>query len=299
MKTSEKKEANSMLKKSERTRLKYIAVLPSLITLINGLLGFAAIGFASRAVMADEPMVSLKLFATSGYLIFFAMIADMLDGRVARMSQSTSSFGGQLDSMCDMISFGVAPAFLMLKILNYHLHRIAMDTTLFSYTERFIWLCGGVYVACTAIRLARFNVENEEDESAHMSFMGLPSPAAAGIIASLVIFYFLLPDFADMETSFFGTAERIIIFVLPLLTLLSGVLMISRVRYPHVINHYLKGKKPFTYLIYVLVYLAMLAWNHQLVVVISFVGFAASGIFRRIYFRFSKKDDPLELETEN
>ena len=105
-------------------------------------------------------------------MIFFAMIADMLDGRVARMSQATSSFGGQLDSLCDMVSFGIAPAFLMLKILENKLDLSSLNQTTFgTFLERFIWLAAAVYFSCAAIRLARFNVENEKEESEHISFV--------------------------------------------------------------------------------------------------------------------------------
>ena len=132
-----------------KQRLNYIAILPSLITLLNGICGFAAIVLAAN-----------NRFALAGYVLLLAMIADMLDGRVARMSQSTSSFGGQLDSLCDIISFGVAPAFLMLKVLEYKLELVELN-----FLERFVWLAAAAYISCTAIRLARFNVENEEDES--------------------------------------------------------------------------------------------------------------------------------------
>ena len=111
--TGERK--RDLLRNVRKQRLKYIAILPSLITLINGICGFAAICFTSEGIEGNFELYKLDLpyFAVSGYLIFIAMVADMLDGRVARMSHATSSFGGQLDSLCDIISFGVAPAFLV------------------------------------------------------------------------------------------------------------------------------------------------------------------------------------------
>ena len=120
-------------------------------------------------------------------MVLLAMVFDMLDGRLARMSHATSSFGGQLDSLCDMVSFGIAPAFLMLQIVSERkLEPIIPFSG--SLLHRFIWLAALAYISCTAIRLARFNVENEESEVAHMSFVGLPSPAAAGVVVSLIIF---------------------------------------------------------------------------------------------------------------
>ena len=107
LKTEAAKE--SLLRRMRKQRLKYVTVLPSLITILNGICGFAAIILASRGA-----------FAMAGYMVLLAMIADMLDGRLARMNKSTSSFGGQLDSLCDIISFGVAPAFLMIEVLQQY-----------------------------------------------------------------------------------------------------------------------------------------------------------------------------------
>ncbi|MHC4739962.1 MAG: CDP-alcohol phosphatidyltransferase family protein, partial [Planctomycetota bacterium] len=106
-----RKTKGGLLRRVRKQRLKSITVLPSLITILNGVAGFAAIAFAAKA--------SKDAFAMAGYMVLLAMIADVLDGRLARISKSTSSFGGQLDSLCDIISFGVAPAFLMLKVLEY------------------------------------------------------------------------------------------------------------------------------------------------------------------------------------
>ncbi|MHC4596343.1 MAG: CDP-diacylglycerol--serine O-phosphatidyltransferase, partial [Planctomycetota bacterium] len=172
-----------LLRRVRRQRLKSVTILPSLITILNGVFGFAAIIFAGEGE-----------FVKAGYMILLAMLADMLDGRLARISHNTSSFGGQLDSLCDIISFGVAPAFLILRILEPKLESVGFTGE--SFLHRFIWLAAVAYMSCAAIRLARFNVENEEDETAHMSFVGLPSPAAAGVIVSLVIFHQeALPEF--------------------------------------------------------------------------------------------------------
>jgi phosphatidylserine synthase len=116
-------------------------------------------------------------------------------------------------------------------------------------------------------------VENEEDESAHMSFMGLPTPAAAGVIVSLVIFHQeTLPTFA-------------IICVLPFFALGISILMIGRIRYPHILNQYLRGKKPFTYLIRVLLLLLALVFFIQTALVVIFCGFAVNSFVKWLYFR--------------
>lgn len=289
------------LRRVRRQRLKYISVLPSMITLINGLCGFAAITFAGKGVIEIEGITSLKYFAISGYLIFVAMVADVLDGRVARMSQSTSSFGGQLDSLCDVISFGVAPAYLMLKLLSYQLEQLNLNPFLNTFLIRFLWLSAGVFMACAAVRLARFNVENEEDETSHMSFLGLPTPAAAGVIASIIVFYQdLLPVLAEKNSTVYWFVENLIVYCLPFVGLCTAILMVSRVRYPHIVNQYLRGKKPIAYLFWGIGLLVVFCWNPQLMLFIGFCSFALLGFGRYVYYKVIAKNSPeAKLFTED
>ena len=292
----------SFLRRMRRQRLKYITILPSLVTIINGACGFAAITFASQAITSETGQWSyhrlvVPYFAMAGYMILLAMVADMLDGRLARMSNSTSSFGGQLDSLCDIVSFGVAPAFLMIKIIEHKLSGLTeINPIIISFIERFIWLAAATYLSCAAIRLARFNVENEEDESAHMSFVGLPSPAAAGIIVSLVIFnQETVPDFLshpgrDWAAGFVSfMLDDLVIYSLPIITLCAAFLMVSRIRYAHVINQYIRGKKPFAHLIRALLFFALIIWSRQVALVVIFCGFAASGFLKWFYCRFFRR----------
>lgn len=272
-----------LLRRVRKQRLKYITILPSLVTILNGVCGFIAIilaGKGAEQVIAGVPAGEQKAyFAASGYMILLAMIADMLDGRLARRVKSTSSFGGQLDSLCDVISFGAAPVFLMLKIVEFKLE--LMNSSGDNALQRFIWLAAAAYLSCAIIRLARFNVENAEDESAHMSFMGLPTPAAAGVIVSLVILH-------QESLSFFEETLPMInavIYVLPFVALGLAGLMVSRIRYPHVLNQYLRGKKPFGHFIRVLLLLAFLAWNRQVALVLIFCGFAAGSFVKWLYLR--------------
>ncbi len=276
-----------LLRRVRRQRLKYITILPSLITLLNGICGFAAIVFASKGVEhMSVRQVDLPYFAWSGYMIFFAMIADMLDGRVARMSKTTSSFGGQLDSLCDMISFGVAPAFLMLKVVEYKLGGlIGPEFVLEGFVYRFVWLAAVSYMACAAIRLARFNVENVEDETAHMSFMGLPTPAAAGVPASLIVFYEDMLLTVGKDSMLFRVAEGVIIYSLPFVAIGVAILMIGRIRYPHLVNLYLRGRKPIKHLQWAVVIFAMIVFFLQTALVISFCGFALTGFGKWSLYR--------------
>ena len=290
---------DNLLRRVRKQRLNYITILPSLVTILNGVCGFAAIGLASKG--AKLGIAQFSYFAMAGYMILLAMIADMLDGRLARMSKSTSSFGGQLDSLCDIISFGVAPAFLMLKVLEYKLDALAqLSPTLADFLQRFFWLTAAAYISCAAIRLARFNVENEEDESAHMSFMGLPTPAAAGVLVSLVIFHQeTLPDLSAAHLHAYVICENTVIYSLPLLSLGLAVLMISRIRYPHILNQYIRGKKPFAHFIRVLLLLGLIVWSRQAALVLIFCGFAASGFVKWLYYKSFRKIDTRALPFNN
>ncbi|MBN2591940.1 MAG: CDP-alcohol phosphatidyltransferase family protein [Sedimentisphaerales bacterium] len=276
----------SLLRRVRRQRLKYITILPSLITILNGVFGFTAIIFAGKGldVLSVDSKIpfftfgSTTYFAMSGYMILVAMIADMLDGRLARRMQGTSSFGGQLDSLCDIISFGVAPAYLMLNVLESVVADIGLADE--RFLQRFIWITAAAYISCAAIRLARFNVENEEDESAHMSFMGLPTPAAAGVIVSLVIFHQeKLPKLAITNFAIIG--------LLPFIALGISILMVSRIRYPHILNQYLRGKKPFAHLIRILLLLIFVFVSIQAALVVTFCVFAANSFLRWLYYRIS------------
>jgi len=303
LKTQAAKE--SLLRRVRRQRLKYITVLPSLVTILNGVCGFSAIVFASKGAAAginhfSYHRLTLPYFAMAGYMILLAMIADVLDGRLARMSKNTSSFGGQLDSLCDIISFGVAPAFLMLKVLEYKLGGYPEQNLSFvNFLQRFIWLAAASYISCAAIRLARFNVENEEDESAHMSFIGLPTPAAAGVVVSIVIFYqeTLLELSAESSRAYI-ICEDAIIYALPLLVLGVAVLMVSRIRYPHILNQYIKGKKPFAHLIRALLFLGLIIWSRQVALVLIFCGFAASGFLKWFYCKVIHRKSDFALSAE-
>lgn len=281
-------------------RLRTVTILPSLITLVNGICGFAAIGLAARGP---------NKFALAGYMIFFAMIADMLDGRVARMSHTTSSFGGQLDSLCDMLSFGAAPAVLIFQVLMQNFPDLFGEGTFFfsDFFRRFLWLAGGTYLCCATVRLARFNVENVEDETAHRVFFGLPTPAAAGVLAGLVVLIEHMKADPTTQTPMFVFALKTMLYCLPLITIGLGTLMVSRIQYPHLINQYLRGRKPVTHLFWVAVIIGLI-WQAglQAALVFCFGGYALTGLVRWIWHRLHVRrtaapaDQPIpdSVETE-
>jgi len=151
---------------------KTLFVLPNLITLGSVFCGFNAI----RLVSKDDPG-EVDVYRAA-VLLIFAMLFDLMDGRVARMTKTQSAFGLQLDSLADIISFGVAPALLVYK---WVLHREPIPGILTAF----------MFVSCAAIRLARFNVLSSNEKGAPTKpgkyIMGLPSPPAAGILIALMI----------------------------------------------------------------------------------------------------------------
>jgi CDP-diacylglycerol---serine O-phosphatidyltransferase len=165
------------------------------------------------------------------------MVFDALDGHVARLSRTSSDFGAQLDSLCDVVTFGVAPGFLLVKMIPRFtfLHREA------------VWTIAAAYAACAALRLARFNVESGEDDD-HMHFSGLPSPAAAASIAGFGILFY---ELRRSGNQLLGAAEidGVLQTILPLFAVIVGLLMVSRIPYPHVVNQALRGQRSFGHVV--------------------------------------------------
>jgi CDP-diacylglycerol--serine O-phosphatidyltransferase len=230
--------------RGRRLILRSTAVLPATFTLLNALSGFASIHFATKDALGQATLWNL---AAASWFIFGAMAFDMLDGRLARMTRRTSDFGGQLDSLADVISFGLAPAILMLRTVVMIL-RGPLQLPGYPAVERVVWGFAAVYMACAALRLARFNVENEPDESAHLVFKGLPSPGAAAAVAGLVLL------FAELEPIHEGWKSSpwllgAVSFTLPVVTLLAGLLMVSSFPYLHLMNQYVRAKRPFGYIV--------------------------------------------------
>ena len=290
-------------------RVRGVAVLPSLFTLGNAVCGFAAIYYAA---MPGENFRGFgeKLFvsplALAGYLVFAALLADAVDGRLARLAQSASDFGGELDSLADVVSFGVAPAFLLIK-LAAGTEQNATDIAPIGapWMGKGIWLIAAIYLCCTALRLARFNVENATDSSAHMSFKGLPAPAAAGVIASLAVLH---QEFLRTAATGLGNwlpsagwAESLLLRGLPAVALLLGLAMVSRIPYVHMVNQYMLGQRSFKHLVRITIFLILCLVHLQIALVIIFCGFALSGpigSLRRRWQRARAKASVVPSQTE-
>jgi len=223
----------------------YTAFFPALLTLMNGLCGLGCIHFATKhGLGARLDNVLCSSFWWASVLIFIAVACDMFDGRVARMTRNTSDFGAQLDSLCDAISFGVAPAILILRVSVAAFRATDIAWFLPDITiERIFWCFSGIYVSCAVLRLARFNVESDEAEECHVIFKGLPTPGAASSVTMVALLYLNLSG----ETPNWLSPELLNAFaaiLLPILLLIAGLLMISRVEYIHFANYYIKGNKP-------------------------------------------------------
>jgi len=230
--------------------------------------------------------------ALACYMIFAAMICDALDGRLARLARTTSDFGGQLDSLADVVSFGAAPAFIAVRlVIEVSRNYVGADPVVSPVAEtaygRFCWIAAAAYLACTALRLARFNVENVHDESAHMGFRGLPSPGAAGALISVVL---LNQEVIPNISASLARRSDLLAAAVPWVAIALGLLMVSRVPYIHLMNRFFRGKKPFWMLVTgVLAVLAFWLWP-ELVLAIALCGYAASGpvlwLVRRGQHRF-------------
>ncbi|WP_189376461.1 CDP-diacylglycerol--serine O-phosphatidyltransferase [Thalassotalea profundi] len=222
-----------------------IYLLPNLLTTAGLFSGF----FAVVSSMNGH-------FANAAIAIFVAMIFDGLDGRVARMTNTQSEFGAEYDSMADMVSFGIAPG---LVAYNWAL----------SGMGKFGWLAAFVFVAAAALRLARFNTQVGVADKRY--FQGLASPAAAGVIASLV----WVGTEYELNGQDFG-------LVLGVITIVSGLLMVSNFRYNSFKDVDWKGKVNFiVVLLIVLVFVIVAASPAELLSVI-FVLYASSGPFTTI-----------------
>lgn len=229
--------------------MRKIHILPNLVTLANAFCGLLAIckGIDALAFSHSDALGFYSKIETACWLIFLGMIFDALDGKVARMVGGASSFGAQLDSFSDMLTFGVAPAVLV-KVLIEH------EGPFYDYTvnPRVHFIAAAVFSVMAILRLARFNLETEPDASAHKSFTGLPSPAAAGSVAATMLMYLSLRnpqiENSDGNVTPLGALLRLIPQIdnhpvlqwfLPVLALMLpalGLLMVSRVRYIHMFS---------------------------------------------------------------
>jgi CDP-diacylglycerol--serine O-phosphatidyltransferase len=249
-----------------------VYLLPSLLTIGNLLCGV----YAVVLVYNDD-------YTRSAAAILVALILDGLDGAVARLTNSQSDFGLHLDSLADLVSFGVAPA-----ILSY-----AWAIRPFSQIG---WLLGSIiptalYVSCGAFRLARFNVQTRAALDKRY-FVGLPIPAAAAVIASFVLFMRESPSLVLFQRELLShrlTSALAVVMVYSL-----SFLMVSRLRYRSLKGFEIRRRQPFALLIGLTLVLLLIAAEPSLVVFGFFSLYALSGIVRTIPLVQRRLPGPVE-----
>ena len=225
-------------------RHKGIYLLPNLFTTAALFSGFYAVvsGMNGR-------------FEAAAIAIFVSMVLDGLDGRVARLTNTQSKFGAEYDSLADMVSFGVAPAFVMFSWA-------------LSDLGKFGWAMAFIYVACAALRLARFNTQIDTQDKNF--FSGLASPAAAAVVAGLIWVCF--------EEGYVGSAvpKELAVFA-GCLTAAMGFLMVSNVPYSSFKGLDLKGRVPFVMIVLVILLFGLVTLDPARILLLGFLIYVLSG----------------------
>lgn len=284
-------------------RLREVPLLPSLVTLGNVACGFLALAKIADALRMTQPQAPFSavvaLFATAATLVFVAMVCDALDGRVARMTNQATPFGAQLDSMADMVTFGVVPAFLGKVLVDWHAQ--ADGGGMLAMHPKWYFAAAAVYVLCAAMRLARFNVETGSDEADHREFRGLPSPAAAAVVCSLVLL-FCTKESADslghawLPAWFYAGLVR----AMPWLLGVLGLLMVSRIPYPHAMSYLLRKGHSLAVLGLAALVVVLAAVEWELALAVLAVGYllvgTGLGLCKRLFRR--ERDDDLDSQDE-
>jgi len=241
---------------------KGVYVLPNLFTTASLFSGFYSI------------IASMKgMYELAAWAILIAMVFDGLDGRIARMTRTTSKFGAQYDSLADLVAFGVAPA-----ILTFH-------WALMSY-GKWGWLAAFLFVTCGALRLARFNVQIAIIDS--KVFNGLAIPAGASVIATAVLLYFKLGGE--------GQFNHLSVLVG---TILVALLMVSSIKYYSFKDLNFFARKPFMSFVLIVLILVIVIAEPQIMIFTFAFGYALSGPVWLIYKLSRKKRTDQEQQVHH
>jgi CDP-diacylglycerol--serine O-phosphatidyltransferase len=275
-------------RRTRRRRLPPVSVMPTLCTLGNLVAGFAAILYASKPADFVGPWGWSGLWL-AGVLIFIGMLLDAVDGWVARLTRSISEIGMHLDSLADVVTFGVAPAYLMLQLVGRYLSDAQTASIIGPEADdhlvKVVWAVAVVYICCAALRLARFNVETGPGHIERSgTFRGLPSPGAAGAVASLILLhqYLVVDLFAEEVPRSFARGAA---FGIPFVTLLAGLAMVSSIPYTHLTNRYLYGPRSFGYVVRFVVLLALAIWFPWWTLALVFSAYVLSGPVQLLRWR--------------
>ncbi len=259
------------------TQASRIYFLPNLMTAGNLFCGFVAVIHCIQARLAETVPTGEYLNQSSAghytqavWFIFGAAAFDTLDGRLARMGGRESLFGAEFDSLADIISFGIAPALMVFFL-------ILSPTQGYELFRNIGWFIGFIYLLCAAVRLARFNVITNpllhgEKKDTNKDFVGLPVPAAAATVASLVLF---LIHLAAMDKSL-----RLWALALPPLMLLIAVLMVSTVRYPSGKGVDLQTRTRLQPFVLFLVFVGLVVVFKEVALLCSCLGYIFFGLIR-------------------
>ena len=252
-----------------------IYFLPNLFTSGNLFFGFLAIIRCIQAKYDPDPLQSKEFYTHAVWFILLACICDALDGRMARIGRKESIFGKEFDSIADVVSFGVAPALMVFFL-------ILSPTEGYPLIRQVGWFIGFIYLLCAGVRLARFNVltsplfPSNNSATKTSDFIGLPVPAAAGVIASLalVINRFDLQKFT---------------IILPALMLLIAWLMISNISYPSFKNINSQTQTPFKAFVFIVIAGGVVLILREISFAVLFLSYVFYGLLKDLSPRLKGK----------
>ncbi|HEX8312687.1 MAG TPA: CDP-diacylglycerol--serine O-phosphatidyltransferase [Chthoniobacteraceae bacterium] len=260
-----------------------IYLLPNLMTAGNLFCGFAATLkiLEGALIIAQNPLAqddaSAKFYAAI-WLILASCIFDLLDGRLARLGGSDSDFGREFDSLADIVSFGVAPALMVYRIVLHEFDKIG-------------WIVASIYLVCGALRLARFNcLAAANSAAANKEFRGFPIPAAAGLIASVTLFMLWF----DERGRDIGAGK----WVLPPLMLFLAWMMFSGFKYPSFKGINWRTTRSLPKFMVILFVLAFTALNYQWMPAVIFISYLLYGFLRPFLSRKMKQEIEDEIEDD-
>jgi CDP-diacylglycerol---serine O-phosphatidyltransferase len=256
-----------------------IYLLPNLMTAGNLLCGFLAVLKIVEGAYTPDPAIAAHLFDMAILFILGACICDALDGRLARLGGNESPFGREFDSLADIVSFGVAPALMVYKVVLIEFPRTG-------------WMVASLYLVCGGLRLARFNCLAAADcAKANKEFRGFPIPAAAGLIASLTLFLIWL----DEKGREIGQGK----WVLPPLMIFLAWMMFSGFKFPSFKGINWRTTRSVPRFIIILFVLVLTVMNYQWMPFALFLTYLLYGFLRPFLSRKMKQEIEEELEDED
>lgn len=223
--------------------MRKIYILPNLFTTANIFCGI----YSLSMVLKEVPQ-----YSRAAWFILLAMLFDFLDGQVARRYRATSKFGVEYDSLADFLSFGIVTTIIAYRLILQQMKGFGIGVAF-------------LYIVFCALRLARFNIQTDKDKEVKGDFRGLPSPVAAGVLLSFIIFI--------KEITLAWEP------VIPVMMVILGALMVTGITYPTLLTLELRKKKPFLYLVVIILLLGFLLLFPQVVIFIAFIFYLGLGLY--------------------